>query len=80
MIAALIKAGADPGVRDERGWTPLHWAARSNPEPSVIAALIEGGADPAARDEDGKFPFDFAKGGALRGTDVYWRLNDARFG
>ena len=51
-----------------------------DPEPSVIAALMEGGADPAVRDEDGKFPFDYAKGNrALRGTDVYRRLNDARF-
>ena len=69
-------------ARDDRHWPRdgRHWQRR-NPEPSVIAALIEGGADPAARDEDGKFPFDYAKGNwALRRTDVYWRLSEARFG
>ena len=82
VVEALIEAGADIDVRDEEGgWTPLHAGAAHNSEPSVIEALIEAGADPSARDKDGKTPFDYAKkhNEALRGTDVYWRLNEGRF-
>ena len=80
VVAALTEGGADPNARAEHGVTPLHMAAARNPEPSVVAALIEAGVDPSARDKDGKTPFDYAKDNeALRGTDVYWRLNEARF-
>ena len=51
-----------------------------NREPSVVETLVEAGADPADRDEDGKTPFDYMEDNeALRGTDVYRRLNEARF-
>ena len=79
-VSAAIAAGADPNARAEGGVTPLHMAAESNPEPSVVAALIEAGADPSARDGRGKTPFDYAKDNeALRGTEVYRRLDEARF-
>lgn len=80
-VRELIESGADPNARVERGFTPLHTVlATDNPEPSIVAALIEGGADPNARGNDGKTPFDYAKDNeALRGTDVYWRLNEVRF-
>ena len=79
VVAALIAGGADPNARGPHGMTPLHYAARDN-EPSVVAALIEGGADPSARDGRGKTPFDYAKDNeALRGTEVYRRLDEARF-
>ena len=60
-VKAALSAGADPGGADpgaarRGGWTPLHVAALSNANPSVITALIEGGADPDARDEDGDTP------------------------
>ena len=81
VVAALIEAGADPNAREaEVGATPLHEAAFRNPAPSVVAALIDAGADPSARDKGGKTAFDYAKGNeALRGTDVYRRLNEGRF-
>ena len=80
VITALIEGGASPGARAESGVTPLHAAAHYNANPSVITALIEGGADPGARDDDGKVPFDYAKENeALKGTDAYWLLNEARF-
>ena len=81
-VKAALAAGADPGALDEYGTTPLHWAAGAfgNHNPLVITALIEGGADPSARDDDGKVPFDYAKDNeALKGTEAYWLLNEARF-
>ena len=59
-VKAALSAGADPGARGEAGSTPLHWAARSNSNPSMIAALIEGGADPGARTEGGATPLHTA--------------------
>ena len=56
-VTALLKAGADPGVRTENGETPLHWAAFLNSDAGAItAALLKAGADPAARDKNGKTP------------------------
>ena len=43
----LIDAGANPndrGTDEERGETPLHWAASSD-DVDVAAVLIDGGAD-----------------------------------
>ena len=80
VIPALIEGGANPGVRDAAGATPLHTAAGNNTNPSVILALIECGADPGARDYDGFTPFDYAKENeALKGTEAYWLLYEALF-
>ena len=79
MDAAVLAVTAAPNTRAEGGFTPLHEAALNNPDPAAVAALIAGGADPGARDEAGMTPFDYAKDNeALQGTDVYWRLNEAR--
>ena len=40
-MIALLEAGADPGARDEDGWTPLTML----PHAGVITALLEAGAD-----------------------------------
>lgn len=52
VMRTLLEAGADPNawamgfsVDWGWGWTPLHLAARSNPDPDVVDALIEAGAD-----------------------------------
>ncbi len=81
-VKAALAAGADPGARDKDGETPLHSAAGAsgNHNPLVITVLTESGADPGARDDDGKVPFDYAKDNeALKGTEAYWLLNEARF-
>ena len=45
----------------------------------AIAALLDAGADAKLRNNDGATPFDIAKeNNALKDTDAYWRLNDAR--
>ena len=76
----LLDAGADIEARDRWGRTPLHWAALFSKNPAVITALLDAGADPKARNATGKTPWDHAKDNeALKGSDAYWRLNDARF-
>ena len=76
---ALLKAGANVNARDKDGATPLHFVAATN-KTAVVGALLKAGADAGARDRSGKTPFDFAEeNSALKGTDAYWRLNEARF-
>ena len=80
IIAVLLDAGADVEARTEQGETPLHWAAKYG-NPAFITALLDAGANPKARDEHGMTPWDYAKINKkrLKGSDAYWRLNDARF-
>ena len=58
MANALIAAGADVGVGDEGGLTPLHMAANGHTE--VARVLISAGADVNAADVYGKKPLHIA--------------------
>ena len=80
-VAGCIGAGAEVEARNKYGMTPLHMAAWHNKNPAVAAALLEAGANPRAKANNGKMPIDYAMDNeALKGSKVYWRLNDARFG
>ena len=61
-VTACLGVRADPSARDERGMTPLHWAAFGNENPAVISTLLDAGADPSARDERGMTPLHRAAG------------------
>ena len=79
----LITSGASLEARDIGGYTPLHRAALydlGGHAGHVIEALLEAGANPVARNNARETPWDLAQENeALKGSDAYWRLNDARF-
>ena len=86
VIEVLLNAGASVDARDEDGNTLLHSAAELVSDfgdlhgGDAIEALLDAGANPAARNAAGETPWDLAKENeALKGSDAYWRLNDARF-
>jgi ankyrin repeat protein len=57
-IGLLIDLQTVPNAasaQDESGWTPLHWASRTNRLPSILA-LLEHGAKIEARDRLGRTP------------------------
>lgn len=59
----LIKAGADPNARDNRGWTPLHYLAAGQcigVNMEALRYMISTGADPTIMDLEGRAPLEFA--------------------
>ncbi|MBL8793996.1 MAG: ankyrin repeat domain-containing protein, partial [Planctomycetia bacterium] len=52
--------GADINGCDDRGWTPLMWAAQYD-EIEVLRQLLQHGADPNARSDDGRSPLSIAR-------------------
>ena len=82
MVETLLRLGANVDVRfDDAGWTALHVAAsRDSTSPKTIELLLDAGVDPSIKDTKGRTPFEvIGEDSELRGTDVYWRLNEARF-
>ncbi|WP_353283628.1 ankyrin repeat domain-containing protein [Wolbachia endosymbiont (group A) of Pogonocherus hispidulus] len=51
-VALLLKAGANPNVKDDRGKTPLHYATG----PNSVASLMEKGTNLNEQDNEGKTP------------------------
>jgi ankyrin repeat protein len=78
VTKALIEAGATVDAKNNKSETPLHGAALVGTE-ELVEFLLSAGANPRAKDKEGKTPFDWAQAGFVKGTDAYWKLNDAQF-
>lgn len=79
-VEVMIAASANVNARDTSGMTALHYAALLSSTTTALEALIAAGADPTARNYQDEQPFDMLDANdAIKGTDVYWVLNDARF-
>jgi hypothetical protein len=59
-LTAFIEAGVTMDIKDRRGWTPLHSAARYNADPEVLLALLRAGAVVDATDRSGDTPLHWA--------------------
>ena len=57
-----LYCGADPNVKMDYGFTPLHLTAVSNEDPAVVQSLIDAGADTEAKDNAGATPLHRAVG------------------
>ncbi len=53
----LVEAGADVNVTDDRGWTPLHWAAKGG-DADLMLLMTEADGDLLAIDAEGRTPLD----------------------
>lgn len=54
-VQPLLKEGADPNEVSERGWTAVHWAARTK-DSRALRVLLENGGSVNARDSKGTVP------------------------
>ncbi|XP_065343629.1 serine/threonine-protein phosphatase 6 regulatory ankyrin repeat subunit B-like [Cloeon dipterum] len=58
ILEKLVDFGADVNLKNDDGWTPLHFAARYKPE--LCQKLLDHGADVNSIDQDGWTPLHFA--------------------
>ena len=77
VLLGLAAVLAPPALAQE-GWGDWYWWEQTTP--TAVQERLDRGADATLRDNQNKLPADYAdENEALQGTDVYWRLNDARF-
>ena len=60
VVKVLLDRGADIEAKDKQGWTPMHFAAGMNKEPSIVTVLLGRGANVQAKTNDGETPLDLA--------------------
>ena len=59
MVELLLERGSDVNATDERGWTPLHYAARESESEEVVIALVDlAGANLEATTNSGQTAYD----------------------
>eukprot|EP01061_Rhynchopus_euleeides_P006947 TRINITY_DN15913_c0_g1_i2.p2 TRINITY_DN15913_c0_g1~~TRINITY_DN15913_c0_g1_i2.p2 ORF type:complete len:158 (+),score=23.78 TRINITY_DN15913_c0_g1_i2:204-677(+) len=63
MVKHMLSQGGDVAVKDGRGCTPLHAAARNTSEHAVkiTKLLVKHGADVNVKDDDGHAPVYYAQ-------------------
>jgi hypothetical protein len=74
-VRQLLALGAPANFTDERGATPLMFAAR-NGDLGILQFLLSRGADPTLRDAQGQSVFDWADRSPDTGKHVIVFLND----
>jgi ankyrin repeat protein len=62
---ALLEAGANANIAQQRGYTPLHSAAHLD-DYELASLLLEHGADRHAKNDDGKLPYDLSGDAEVR--------------
>jgi len=78
VVRFLVSKGADVGMKNKIGTTPLHWA--DNVE--VAKFLVFNGADVSAKTDGGNTPLHFARNAEIaefffsKGLDVHAKDND----
>jgi len=66
-IKALLECGADANVQNDRGGTPLHFAANAKAHAAeAVRLLLAAGADPQVADYGGSIPSDGAMDDEVR--------------
>ena len=59
VVQILLQFGADPNVREQNDYAPLHTAAQ-NRDAEMVRTLLYGGADLTFQGDDGKTALDIA--------------------
>jgi uncharacterized protein len=76
IVKMLLEAGADPNVKQERGFVPLHSVA-ANGNVAVVELLLKHGARADVKADDGKTPSDMAAEGGHKGLAEMLRTAQA---
>lgn len=66
-VELLLELGSDPSLPNDRGSTPLHFAATAKRnQKEVVALLLSKGADPDAEDMSGRLPYEMCSDNEIR--------------
>lgn len=78
MVSMLIGAGAEINQQDDRGWTPLNFAAGKG-DVEMVQLLVAAGADPLKTGRDMRTPYKIALAAGHAAVVTYLKeVEDAR--